>query len=133
MLGVGAVCEWPKKGRRVGDCDSFQLWSAEVSMPRGHGGVVAHFSMVEALGRSERKVFWGGVLGCCEEGLEHWSKATPRIDGEGDEDHFVAYEVADDVVTFDEWGCCRCWFVGASEFSTFMSLKIGVCIGSDEG
>ncbi len=49
MLGVGAVCEWPKKGRRVGDCDSFQLWSAEVSMPRGHGGVVAHFNMVVAL------------------------------------------------------------------------------------
>jgi len=101
-------------------------------MPRGHGGVIAHFSMVEALGWSERKVFWG-VLGCCEEGLEHWSKASPRIDGEGDEDHFVAYEVADDVVTFDEWGCGRCWFVGASEFSTFMSLKIGVCVGSDEG
>ena len=65
--------------------------------------------------------------------MEHWSKATPRIDGEGDEDHFVAYEVTDDVITFDAWGCCRCWFVGASEFSTFMSLKIGVCIGSDEG
>jgi hypothetical protein len=75
----------------------------------------------------------GGVLGCCEEGLEHWSKATPGIDGEGDENHFVAYEVADDIVTFDEWGCGRCWFVGASEFSTLMSLKIGVCVGSDEG
>jgi hypothetical protein len=48
MLGVGAVCEWPKKGRREGERESFQKWSAEVRMPRGQGGVVAHVSMVEA-------------------------------------------------------------------------------------
>ena len=78
MLGVGAVCEWPKKGRRVGDCDDFQWWSAEVSMPRGHGGVVAHFSMVEALGRSEQKVFWGG---CWVVVRKAWSIGPKRHQG----------------------------------------------------
>ena len=62
----------------MGDCDSFQLWSAEVSMPRGHGGVVAHFSMVEALGRSERKVFWGG---CWVVVRKAWSIGPKRHQG----------------------------------------------------
>ena len=61
--------------------------------PFQHGGGI---SAVRAEG------VLGGLLGCCEEGLEHWSKATPRIDGEGDEDHFVAYEVANDVITFGQ-------------------------------
>ncbi len=40
----------------------------------------------------------GWVLGRCEECLEHRAKPTPRVEGEGDENHFVSDEVADDVV-----------------------------------
>jgi hypothetical protein len=75
----------------------------------------------------------GWVLGRCEECLEHRAKPTPRVEGEGDENHFVSDEVADDVVSFDEGGCGRSWFVGAAELSTLMILKIVICIGSDEG
>ncbi len=40
-LGVGAVYELPKKVLRVGEAEALQLMSADVSMPRGHGGVEA--------------------------------------------------------------------------------------------
>ncbi len=50
-LGVGAVYELPKKVLRVGDADAFQLMSADVRMPRGHGEVEAREYMRFALGR----------------------------------------------------------------------------------
>jgi hypothetical protein len=40
-LGVGAVYESPKKVLRVGEAEAFQLMSADVRMPRGHGDVEA--------------------------------------------------------------------------------------------
>ena len=50
-LGVGAVYEFPKKVLRVGEADALQFMSADVSMPRGHGGVEAREYMRFAFGR----------------------------------------------------------------------------------
>ena len=60
MLGVGAVYELPKKVLRVGEAEAFQLMSADVSMPRGHGGVEAREYIRFALGRW-RLLLWGAV------------------------------------------------------------------------
>ena len=58
ILGVGAVYEFPKKVRLVGDVDSLQFISAVVSIPSGHGGLDAREYIRFAFGR------WYFVLEC---------------------------------------------------------------------
>ena len=48
---MGAVYDPPKKLRLVGDKDSCQLISAEVSIPSGHGGFEAREYIRFAFGR----------------------------------------------------------------------------------
>ncbi len=60
ILGVGAVYELPKKVLRAGEADVLQLMSADVRMPRGHGGVEAREYIRFALGRW-RVLLWGEV------------------------------------------------------------------------
>jgi hypothetical protein len=60
ILGVGAVYEFPKKVRLVGDIELLQLISAVVSIPSGHGGVLAREYMRFAYGRW-RLLLWGEV------------------------------------------------------------------------
>ena len=70
------------------------------------------------------------VVRSCEECLQHWSKASPWVNSEWKKYHVLVVEFTDDVVAMHEWVCgCR-GFVYLTEFSTFMMLKIIVCIGS---
>ena len=75
------------------------------------------------------------LLGCVvcrgEEGLEHRTEASMWVDCERDEDHVFLVEFANDGVAMDERGGCGGGLVDASEFGSFMSLKVVVCIGSD--
>ncbi len=55
----------------------------------------------------------------------------PGIHGEGDEDHFILVQFANDIITGDE----RCGggggFVCMSNFALLMMLKVAICISSD--
>jgi len=53
------------------------------------------------------------------------------VDGEWDENHISVVEFADNIVTMNKWGGVRGWLVHSPEFSSFVALKVVVCIGSD--
>ena len=53
------------------------------------------------------------------------------VDGEWDENHISVVEFADNIVTMNEWGGLAGWLVHPSKFSSFVALKVVVCIGSD--
>ena len=53
------------------------------------------------------------------------------VDGKRDENHISVVEFADDVVTMNEWRGVAGWLVHSSKFSSFVALKVVVCIGSD--
>jgi len=53
------------------------------------------------------------------------------VNGEWDEDHVFVVEFSNDIVTMDERGGGGVWLVHSPKFTTFMTLKVVVCIGSD--
>ena len=53
------------------------------------------------------------------------------VNGKRDENHISVLEFADDVVTMNEWRGLAGWLVHSSKFSSFVALKVVVCIGSD--
>ena len=53
------------------------------------------------------------------------------VDGEWDENHISVVEFADNIVTMNKMGGVGGWLVHCSEFSSFVALKVVVCIGSD--
>ena len=53
------------------------------------------------------------------------------VDGEWDENHVSVVKFANNGVTMNEWGGVGGWLVHTSKFSSFVALKVVVCIGSD--
>ena len=53
------------------------------------------------------------------------------VDGEWDENHISVVEFADNIVTMNKRGGVGGWLVHSSKFSSFVALKVVVCIGSD--
>ena len=62
---------------------------------------------------------------------EHWTKTGKGINRDWDEDHVFVVEFTNDAVTMDERGGGGVWLVHSPKFTTFMMLKVVVCIGSD--
>ena len=71
------------------------------------------------------------VVGGGEECLEHGTKASMWVNGEWDEDHVFVVEFSNYIVAMDERGGGGVWLVHSPKFTTFMTLKVVVCIGSD--
>ena len=64
--------------------------------------------------------------------MEHcWTKTGERVNRDWDEDHVFVVEFSNDLVAVYRWGGTSCWFADASEFASFMHLKMVVCVGSD--
>ena len=53
-------------------------------------------------------------------------------DGERDQNHVFLVELSNNSISMNKWGCVARLFVHASNFSSFVSLKVVVCIGSDD-
>jgi hypothetical protein len=66
-----------------------------------------------------------------QERLEHWTKTGEGVNHDWEEDHVFVLGFANDFVAVDRWGGGSCWFADASEFASFMQLKMVICIGSD--
>ncbi len=63
--------------------------------------------------------------------MEHWTKTGEGVNCDWDEDHVFVVEFSNDFVAVYLWGGDSCWFADASDFASFMHLKMVVCIGSD--
>jgi hypothetical protein len=70
-------------------------------------------------------------MGGGEECLQHGSKTCPRINDERDEDHVFVIKFTNDTIAMDEGGGAGGGLGHPSQFTSFMMLKIVVCIGSD--
>jgi hypothetical protein len=87
--------------------------------------------VVFAVVRCDAPEFLRCVVGGGEECLEHGTKASMWVNGEWDEDHVFVVEFSNYIVAMDERGGGGVWLVHSSKFTTFMTLKVVVCIGSD--